>query len=186
MIKNQKSALFLDLDDTLIKNQEVKKLFDPNMVNIELVELIKLCNTSGIPVLIITNQPGLAKGFFTFTDFQDFLRCLESYLSELGAYIDDLFVCPHHPDAGWPEEVTDLKIKCTCRKPEPGLLKQAIEKHNIDLSKSVYIGDSKVDSQASKAMGIKFIQYKKSKIKTMLSEVSESLLDTVSNNYDHI
>jgi histidinol-phosphate phosphatase family protein len=186
LIKNQKSALFLDLDDTLIKNQEVKKLFDPNLVNIELVELIKLCNTSGIPVLIITNQPGLAKGFFTFTDFQDFLRCLESYLSELGAYIDDLFVCPHHPDAGWPEEVTDLKIKCTCRKPEPGLLKQAIEKHNIDLSKSVYIGDSKVDSQASKAMGIKFIQYKKSKIKTMLSEVSESLLDTVSNNYDHI
>jgi UDP-glucose 4-epimerase len=65
-------------------------------------------------------------------------------------------------------------------------LKQAIEKHNIDLSKSVFIGDSKVDSQASKAMGIKFIQFKKSKIKTMLSEVSDSLLDTVSNNYDHI
>lgn len=186
LIKNQKSALFLDLDDTLIKNQEVKKLFDQNMVNLELIEIIKFCNTSGIPVLIITNQPGLAKGFFTLTDFQYFLRCLESYLSELDAYIDDLFVCPHHPDAGWPEEVTDLKIKCTCRKPEPGLLKQAIEKHNIDLSKSVYIGDSKVDSQASKAMGIKFIQYKKSKIKTMLSEVSDSLLDTVSNNYDHI
>lgn len=186
LIRNCKPALFLDFDDTLVKNQEIKKLFEPDMLNMELVEMIRHFNAKGIPVLIITNQPGVAKGFFTLAEFQSFLRGFNSYLSELGAYIDDLFVCPHHPDAGWPEEVTDLKIKCTCRKPEPGLLKQAIEKHNIDLSKSVYIGDSKVDSQASKAMGIKFIQYKKSKIKTMLSEVSDSLLDTVSNNYDHI
>jgi len=178
IIRNYKRALFLDLDDTLIINQEVKKEFNPEMLNMELIKIISYCNTKGIPVLIITNQPGLAKGFFTFSEFQNFLRGLESYMSELDAYIDDLFVCPHHPDAGWLGEIIDLKVKCNCRKPETGLLKQAIEKHNIYLSDSVFIGDSEVDSLTAKAMGIKFIQFDKSKSGTTVSEICDLLFNS--------
>ena len=76
-----------------------------------------------------------------------------SLLGLEGAYIDDLFLCPHHPDKGFPGERAEYKIPCDCRKPKPGMLLAAAEKYNIDLAESWMIGDSGRDVQAGQAAG---------------------------------
>jgi len=73
---------------------------------------------------------------------------METDLGKHGAYIDDLFYCPHHPDSGFPGERPEYKIDCDCRKPKPGLILKAAEKYNIDLSKSYMVGDDMRDVNA--------------------------------------
>jgi D-glycero-D-manno-heptose 1,7-bisphosphate phosphatase len=78
---------------------------------------------------------------------------METLLGESGAYIDDIFICPHHPDSGYEGERPEYKIDCECRKPKPGLLLQAAGKYNIDLSKSWMVGDRESDIAAGRAAG---------------------------------
>ncbi len=78
---------------------------------------------------------------------------METDLGRSGAYIDDLFYCPHHPDKGFPGERPEYKIDCDCRKPKPGLIFKAAEKYNIDLSKSYMVGDDMRDVNAGKNAG---------------------------------
>ena len=78
---------------------------------------------------------------------------IETLLGQGGAYINDRFYCPHHPNGGFEGEAAELKIECSCRKPHPGLLLQAAEKYNIDLSRSYMIGDSLRDTGAGKNAG---------------------------------
>lgn len=77
-----------------------------------------------------------------------------------GAYIDDLFLCPHHPDAGYPEERKEYKIKCECRKPGTALVEKARIQYNIDMEHSFFIGDSTIDIQTGKNAGLKTILVK--------------------------
>jgi D-glycero-D-manno-heptose 1,7-bisphosphate phosphatase len=79
---------------------------------------------------------------------------LDAALARSGAFLDDLFFCPHHPERGFPGEVPELKIDCTCRKPKPGMLLAAAERHNIDLSRSYFIGDDMRDMLAGEAVGV--------------------------------
>lgn len=76
-----------------------------------------------------------------------------SLLGIEGACVDAIYYCLHHPDKGFEGEVPELKIKCSCRKPDPGMLLQAAKKYNIDLSKSWMIGDGENDIKAGKAVG---------------------------------
>ena len=155
-----KSAVFFDLDGTLIQNAESKKLFSLDLLNSQALEVVKFCNVHGIPVIVITNQPGIAKGFFTISNFQEFMRGLQSVLAKLGAHLDDIFVCPHHPEKGWKGEILDLKINCECRKPGIKLFTQASDKHNIDLRKSIFLGDSYTDYKAAKAVQVEYVDSK--------------------------
>lgn len=109
----------------------------------------------GLLAICVTNQPGLAKGFFDFATLADVHRRLDVMLAQEGAYLDDIYVCPHHPERGFEGEVATLKIDCECRKPQPGLLKQAAEFHNIDLVSSCIIGDRVIDIAAGAAVGAK-------------------------------
>ena len=81
-------------------------------------------------------------------------------LGEEGAYIDDLFYCPHHPDKGFEGERPEYKIECDCRKPKPGLIYQAAEKYNIDLSASYMVGDDERDMEAGRNAGCRVIRTK--------------------------
>lgn len=90
-------------------------------------------------------------------------------ISREGAYLDDIFICPHHPDKGFPGERPEYKIDCDCRKPKPGLLFRAAEKYNIDLAKSWMLGDSQSDIDAGAAAGCS----------TMLLKEAISLPDAV-------
>ena len=73
---------------------------------------------------------------------------METLLGNEGAYLDDIFYCPHHPDKGFDGERIELKFDCSCRKPKPGMLLMASEKYNIDLEQSYMVGDSKNDMLA--------------------------------------
>jgi len=83
----------------------------------------------------------IACGEVTWEMLNEIHRKMETLLEEQGTYLDDIFVCPHHPDKGFQGERPEYKVNCDCRKPKPGLLLQAAEKYNIDLSESWMIGD---------------------------------------------
>jgi mannose-1-phosphate guanylyltransferase/phosphomannomutase len=153
-----KKAIFLDLDGTVFPNIEVKNIHNVPEISQSLIETIGKLNQIGVPIIVCTNQPGIAKGLFTKDDFLDFKRNIESQLSSRFAYIDAWYVCPHHPESGWPNEVAPLKISCFCRKPGIGMFEKARDQLGINLNKSIFFGDSEVDAKSAKSAGIFFTQ----------------------------
>ena len=106
-----------------------------------------------IPGDCCANQPQIAKGMITFEELQNIMNKMKTLLGREGAYVNDIYFCPHHPDKGFPGEIPELKIKCDCRKPAPGMLKKAAEKYNIDLSASWMVGDMTLDIGCGKNAG---------------------------------
>jgi len=157
-LSRPQKAVFLDRDGTLNYNMdsaisvEAFKLYD------ETPEAVKLINESGYLAIIVTNQPMIAKGFITFSDLDEIHAKMETQLGKSGAYIDDIYYCPHHPEKGFEGEIPELKIVCNCRKPKPGMLLQAAEDYNIDLSASYMIGDGDWDMEAGQSAGCKTIR----------------------------
>lgn len=154
-----KSAIFLDRDGTLIRDigTQRKRIF-PDEVNVEVFMQIRRANQLGIPVFIVTNQPGVAKNEITFADVERTFADLQAYGSEHEARFDDYRYCPHHPDKGFMGENIDLKLTCECRKPSPGMLLDLAETHGVNLEESVVIGDSWRDAEAAAATKSKFFQ----------------------------
>jgi D,D-heptose 1,7-bisphosphate phosphatase len=150
-------AVFLDRDGTI----NIQKGFIASKEDIELenevIEGIKKINSSEYLCIIITNQPVVARGGATFSDIKNIHKRLETLLGNGGCYFDDIFFCPHHPNSGYDGEVRELKIDCGCRKPKIGLLLQAKEKYNLDLSNSIFVGDSTMDIQTGKNAGCKTV-----------------------------
>ena len=146
-LKNQQKAIFLDRDGTI----NVLKGFLTDIKDFDLLpdveEAIHLINKSRYLAICITNQPVVARGEVTFEELDDIHHKMETLLGQKGAYLDDLFFCPHHPDKGYAGEVKELKIDCDCRKPKIGMLLKAKDKYNINLEKSWFIGDSNNDIQ---------------------------------------
>lgn len=144
-LSHAQKAIFLDRDGTI--NRYVGFLRD--ISEFELVdgvaEAIRLINESGYLAIVVTNQPVIARGEVTVPVLQDIHNKMETELGKQGAYIDALYYCPHHPDSGFPGEVKELKIACSCRKPNPGMLIQAAQEYNIDLFASWMIGDGEND-----------------------------------------
>ena len=154
-LKNKQKAIFIDRDGTINKYVGFLKNIDDFELLSGVVDAIKRINSSGYLAIVVTNQPVIARGELTFDELQVIHNKLETLLGKEGAYIDDLFYCPHHPDKGFEGEITELKIVCDCRKPKPGLLLKAASKFNINLSESWMIGDGKNDVLAGKNAGCK-------------------------------
>lgn len=152
-LQNKQRAIFLDRDGTL--NQYVGFLTDINdLTLIEGVpEAIRMINESGYLAILVTNQPVIARGEVTETQLNEIHNKLETLLGQEGAYLDDIFFCPHHPHKGYKGERPEYKIECRCRKPKPGMLLEAAEKYNIDLSQSWMIGDEECDMEAGISAG---------------------------------
>jgi len=154
-LKNKQKAIFLDRDGTL--NKENGFITNPSQFELldEVAEAIKLINKSGYLTIVVTNQPVIARGECTFDELQKIHNKLETELGEKGAFVDAIYVCPHHTDKGFAGERPEYKCQCTCRKPKPGLLLQAATHFNIDLSQSYMIGDSNRDVEAGQNAGCK-------------------------------
>jgi D,D-heptose 1,7-bisphosphate phosphatase len=150
---NRQPALFLDRDGTINRYAGFLTDIDDFELNGGIASIIKEANLSGKIVIVVTNQPAIARGDLTWEQLGEIHNKMETLLGEQGAYVDDIFVCPHHPDKGFENERAEYKIDCGCRKPKPGLILQAAEKHNIDLSRSLLIGDSEADMEAAKSAG---------------------------------
>jgi D,D-heptose 1,7-bisphosphate phosphatase len=128
-------VIFLDRDGTInydvghLSNEKDLRLLDGT------AEAIKLINESGYRCIVITNQPVIARGECSFAGLEKLHNIIEMTLGAEGAYIDRIYFCPHHPDAGFENERSDLKINCDCRKPAVGLLKKANDDFNIDFTR---------------------------------------------------
>jgi len=107
--------------------------------------------------IVVTNQPVLARGETSWTEMRRIHAKLDSIVAKDQAFFDRLYLCPHHPDKGFTGEITELKIRCNCRKPAPGLLLQASSDLNINLSESWMIGDSTADLGAAENAGVSCI-----------------------------
>lgn len=144
MIDQGRIAVFIDRDGTICFDKHY--LADPSGLELvpTVVEGIKRLNDSGIPVIVITNQSGVGRGLFDEGRLGVIHDRMEKLLEEKGAWVDDIYFCPHKPDAG-----------CDCRKPAPGMLLRARDEHGIDLKRSFMIGDRMMDIEMAHAVGAK-------------------------------
>lgn len=154
-LKQKQRAIFLDRDGTINKYVGFLRNIDEFELLPGVSEAIKKINESGFLVIVVTNQPVIARGEVTVPELQEIHNKMETLLGAEGAYLDAIYYCPHHPHRGYPGEVEALKIDCECRKPKPGMLLRAAEDFNIDLSQSWMIGDGENDVKAGKAAGCK-------------------------------
>lgn len=154
-LQSKQKAVFLDRDGTI--NEYVG--FLRNIEELRLLggveEAIKRLNQSGYLTIVVTNQPVIARGEVSYEELDEIHNKMETLLGNEGAYVDDIFYCPHHPDRGFEGERKELKFDCHCRKPKPGMLIEAARKYNIDLQASWMIGDSESDILAGTAAGCK-------------------------------
>ena len=152
-LKQPRPAIFLDRDGTI--NRHVGFVTSPDQIELleGAAEAIKRLNDRHVPVIVVTNQPVLARGEVDEAGLGAIHARLEALLAERGAHLTDIFYCPHHPDGGFAGEVAVLKRPCHCRKPAPGLLLAAAAKYNISLSHSYMIGDSDSDMEAGRRAG---------------------------------
>jgi D-glycero-D-manno-heptose 1,7-bisphosphate phosphatase len=142
MAKKPGFAVFVDRDGTMVLDKHY--LADPTRLDIipTVPEGIKRLNDAGIPVIIVTNQSGVARGIFDEAILELIHQRLLEILEDRGAIVDGLYYCPHMPDAG-----------CDCRKPKPGMLLRAKKEHGFDLRKSYVIGDRMMDIEMAHSVG---------------------------------
>lgn len=150
-------AVFLDRDGTM--NKEIGGVCTPDQLELlpGVAAAIRQLNHGGWRVVVLTNQPVVAKGFCTEADVQRVHHKLENLLGEGHAFVDRIYWCPHHPERGFPGERADLKIDCECRKPKPGLVLRAARDLNIDLGASWLVGDSTTDLATAANAGLRSI-----------------------------
>ena len=157
-------AVFLDRDGVINEiffHEDVEVLDSPfNIEQLRILEgvfqAITTFNQLGFKVLVVTNQPGAAKGKMSLARIDEINQHVVDLASKNGAQIDQVYCCPHHP-IGTPEGDPNLIKSCKCRKPDTGLLLAGIDEHKIDIKLSYMIGDSISDIQAGKAIGLKTI-----------------------------
>jgi D-glycero-D-manno-heptose 1,7-bisphosphate phosphatase len=139
-------GLFLDRDGTII--QEVGYLSDPAALELipGAVQAIRLINHLGLRVVVVSNQSGVARGYFPAAAVEEMNSRLKLLLAPQGARLDGIYYCPHHPTDG-----------CGCRKPEPGMLKMAAEELALDLPHSYLVGDKADDIKTIHRVGGKGI-----------------------------
>jgi D-glycero-D-manno-heptose 1,7-bisphosphate phosphatase len=150
---NKNRAVFLDRDGTI--NEEVGYLSQPENIRIlpDAPDAIKLLKEAGYKVLVITNQSGVARGYYTEDDVQLINKKINEHLMQSGASIDGFFYCPHHPDG----IIAEYSYACKCRKPEGGMVLEAADKFNLDLTKSFIIGDKLSDLQMAESLGARAV-----------------------------
>jgi D-glycero-D-manno-heptose 1,7-bisphosphate phosphatase len=142
-------AIFIDKDNTLVENIP----FNVNPARVKLLPgvedgLRQLSETDYL-LFVVTNQPGLALGKFTEQEFAELTRSLEMVFSRYNCVLKGVYACPHHPEG----IVRRYVLHCGCHKPQPGLLLQAAQDHDIDLKESWMIGDILNDVEAGKRAG---------------------------------
>ena len=156
-LKNKQRAIFLDRDGTINKYIGFLKSIDDFELIDGVAEAIRTINEKGYLAIVVTNQPVIARGELDLEELYEIHNKMETLLGNKGAYLDAVYFCPHHTEKGFSGEIPELKIKCGCRKPKPGMLLKATEDFNINLSESWMVGDSKTDVIAGEAAGCKTV-----------------------------
>lgn len=140
-------AIFIDRDGTLIPDiGDARKRVDSGDLDQDILEAFLEANDRGVPIFIVTNQPGVAKGRIAASDVEQTMGDIQMELSAIGAVFDDYRYCVHHPEKGWPGEIVELKIVCECRKPSGAMGLDLAKHHFVNTAKSWVIGDTDADA----------------------------------------
>lgn len=172
-------AIFLDRDGVLNKEHANELYSNPLDLFPGTVKALRIINKSIYLAIIVTNQPAIAKGFLTRSKLTDLHNRLSFYLSCEGCYLDRIYFCPHHPKQGFAGEVKKLKINCSCRKPKIGMIKNAVKDLNIDLGKSIFIGNSLADYKCAIKSSVKYLHIGNKDIPRIHTKQFDSLLAAV-------
>jgi histidinol-phosphate phosphatase family protein len=152
-----RSAVFLDRDGTL--NKDVNYLRRPDQLTVlpGVSPALQRLNRAGRLAVVVTNQAVVARGEATFADLKQVHRRLTHLLGLEHAYVDRIYMCPHHPDGGFPHEVAELKVACSCRKPATGMIDEACRDLQIDRRASWIVGDTTSDVETGRRAGLRTI-----------------------------
>lgn len=148
-----KAAVFLDRDGTMIEDVGYLDTIERIELFPWTVDAIRALNRAGWPVIVITNQSGIARGYLTESVLDELHRALTARLAAGGARVDAYYYCPHHPDGTVPEYAQ----RCECRKPGRGLVDRAARDLGLDPARSFVIGDKWLDVGLARAVGARAI-----------------------------
>lgn len=143
-------ALFLDRDGVINRDCAYCHRVDQFVWMPGVFDTVRTANSLGLPSFVITNQAGIARGYYTETDFLRLTDWMIERFRAEGAPIAGVYFCPFHVDG-----LPPYNIASPMRKPGPGMLLQAAQEHGLDLSRSFLIGDQESDIQAGKAAGLR-------------------------------
>jgi len=179
-------AVFLDRDGTL--TEEVGYVNHPRRLRLlpRSARAIRRLNEVGVAAIVVTNQAGVARGYFSEEVLQAVNAALVAQLKAEGAHLDAIYVCPHHPTEGEPP----YRLDCDCRKPKPGLLHRAAADHGVDLTRSTLVSDRPSDLVAARAVGAAAVlvltgyglgewEYRRARFPLEPDHVAPDLLDAV-------
>jgi D-glycero-D-manno-heptose 1,7-bisphosphate phosphatase len=179
-------AVFIDRDGTL--TEEVGYVNHPDRLRLlpRSAEAIRRLNAAGVPAVVVTNQAGIARGYFSEDVLNAVNASLVAQLAAGGARLDGIYACLHHPTEGAPP----YRARCECRKPLPGLLTRAAAELDLDLSRSVMVGDKASDLVPGRAVGARTAlvltgygrgewEYRRARFPVMPDHVAADLLDAV-------
>ncbi|HLI51493.1 MAG TPA: HAD family hydrolase [Thermomicrobiaceae bacterium] len=146
-------AIFLDRDGTLVHARHYPSLPRDLVLYDGIESGLKQLQAAGFKLVVVTNQSGIARGYFSEADLRRMHKHLSAELARLGVHIDAYYYCPHHPDGA----VAELAIRCDCRKPEPGMLLRAAAELDLDLTGSWLAGDILDDIEAGNRAGCRTV-----------------------------
>jgi D-glycero-D-manno-heptose 1,7-bisphosphate phosphatase len=179
-------AVFMDRDGTL--TEEVGYVNHPRRLRLlpRAAQAVRRLNEAGIAAVVVTNQAGIARGYFSEDVLQAVHATLLAQLKDVGAHLDGIYVCTHHPTEG----ASPYRLDCDCRKPRPGLIHRAAADHGLDLRRSTLVGDRPSDLLAARAAGAAGVlvltgyglgewEYRRTTFPVEPDHVAEDLLDAV-------
>jgi histidinol-phosphate phosphatase family protein len=157
VLSHKQAAVFVDRDGTLTRSTDYVRTLEELEIFACSGRAVARLNASPYLTVVVTNQPVIARGEVSENELRQLHNKLETLLGQERAFLDGLYVCPHHPDKGFAGERPELKIDCDCRKPKIGLINEAIEHLNIDGARSWFVGDTTTDIQTARNAGLRSI-----------------------------
>jgi len=178
-------AVFLDRDGTInVEKNYLYRIEDFEFIG-GAIEAIRLLNENDFRVVVVSNQAGIARGFYTPNDVHVLHDSIQRELRKHEAHVDAFFYCPHHPDGS----IDEFRKVCDCRKPNTGMILQANEKLNLDLPSSYVVGDLWTDIKLGENAGLKTILVRtghgeetlrdREKHQLKIDRIAENVLDAV-------
>ena len=151
MNMHKKAAVFLDRDGTI--NEQMGYINHVSRFHMlpRAVDAVRLLNDKGVPAIVVSNQSGLARGYFPKSVLLEVHEKMKELLAAKGAHVDGIYYCPHHPEA----KEAEFRKACQCRKPKTGLFEQAVHDLDLDLTRSYVVGDRFSDLKAARVIGAK-------------------------------
>jgi D-glycero-D-manno-heptose 1,7-bisphosphate phosphatase len=196
MKNDKRRAIFFDRDGTLAEEVGYINHISRFKLYPFAPQIVKMVNESKFLAILVTNQAGLARGYFPEELLEQVHNKMKETLQQQGAFLDDIYFCPHHEFAS----IEKYKLKCNCRKPEPGMLLKAAKDHYIDLARSYVVGDKYTDIELAYNVGAKSVMvmtgygigeytYQQHEWKVFPDHIVENALDAVkliltSDDYD--